>query len=170
MLREQQKTNRALHSNALFQEFRSEGKQFKKFGKGYAPISAPGGNEGSVALIDDFQVRGNWETGVRLAVSWSFDPGNSVLSIRFHLKLRCLISLSFILPCTMLPSCIWAKLFLKSCPSGSSCPSLPYAFRPKGLRACFHSSSQRQSGTRSPCRGSGPHSGSHTFQWGPPKM
>ena len=64
MLRDQQKSNRALHSNALFREFRTEGKQLKKFGKGYAPVSSPGGEGGAPALIDDFQV-GGWFTCYR---------------------------------------------------------------------------------------------------------
>ena len=56
MLRDQQRSNRTLHSNALFREFRTEGKQVKKFGKGYAP-AVPG--EGAApAQIDDFQAEG----------------------------------------------------------------------------------------------------------------
>ncbi|GAX78897.1 hypothetical protein CEUSTIGMA_g6336.t1 [Chlamydomonas eustigma] len=55
MLREQQKSSKALHSNALFKEFRDEGKHFKKFGKGYAVAQ----QEATQPMIDDFQAEGN---------------------------------------------------------------------------------------------------------------
>jgi hypothetical protein len=55
MLREQQKSSKALHSNALFKEFRDEGKHFKKFGKGYAVAQ----QEAAQPMIDDFQAEGN---------------------------------------------------------------------------------------------------------------
>ena len=59
MLRDQQRANRALHSNALFREFRSEAKQAKRFGKGYAPAATAGAADAAApAQIDDFQAEG----------------------------------------------------------------------------------------------------------------